>query len=219
MKLVINMMDKVINLLKNNISIPKILLTNYKKLKISEKELIVLIYIMNQNDNLFNPGNISNDLSMSLPEVLEVIEKLNSVDLLQINTNKNNGVIEEVIDLDNLYKKIAYLVVNEEQEEENTSNIYDSFEKEFGRTLSPIEMELIGSWLDNEYSEELIECALKEAVYNGVSNLRYIDKILYEWKKKGIKNKEDVLKDKQNFKKKNDNKKTEMFDYDWLNEN
>lgn len=213
------MMDKVINLLKNNISIPKILLTNYKKLKISEKELIVLIYIMNQNDNLFNPGNISNDLSMSLPEVLEVIEKLNSVDLLQINTNKNNGVIEEVIDLDNLYKKIAYLVVNEEQEEENTSNIYDSFEKEFGRTLSPIEMELIGSWLDNEYSEELIECALKEAVYNGVSNLRYIDKILYEWKKKGIKNKEDVLKDKQNFKKKNDNKKTEMFDYDWLNEN
>ena len=214
------MMDKVINLLKNNISIPKILLTNYKELKIDEKELIILIYIMNQNTNLFNPGQISEDLKLSLPEVLEIIEKLNNADLLQINTNKNNGVIEEVIDLDNLYKKIAYLVMNEEENnKEETSNIYDNFEKEFGRTLSPIEMELIGGWLDNEYSEELIECALKEAVYNGVSNLRYIDKILYEWKKKGIKNKEDVLKDKQNFKKKNENKKTEMFDYDWLNEN
>ena len=80
-------------------------------------------------------------------------------------------------------------------------------------------MELIGSWIDSGYSEELIKCALKEAVYNGVSNLRYIDKILYEWKKKGIKNSDDVLKDKQNFKKKTENKKTEMFDYDWLNEN
>ena len=157
MKLVINMMDKVINLLKNNISIPKILLTNYKELKIDEKELIILIYIMNQNTNLFNPGQISEDLKLSLPEVLEIIEKLNNADLLQINTNKNNGVIEEVIDLDNLYKKIAYLVMNEEENnKEETSNIYDNFEKEFGRTLSPIEMELIGGWLDNEYSEELI---------------------------------------------------------------
>ncbi len=215
------MMEKVINLLKNNISIPKILLTHYKELKIDEKELIVLIYIMNQDDNLFNPGQISEDLNISLPEVLESIEKLNSTDLLQINTNKNNGVIEEVFELDNLYKKLAYLVVNEEEKNDNndTSNIYDNFEKEFGRTLSPIEMELIGSWIDSGYSEELIKCALKEAVYNGVSNLRYIDKILYEWKKKGIKNSDDVLKDKQNFKKKTENKKTEMFDYDWLNEN
>lgn len=221
MKLVINMMEKVINLLKNNISIPKILLTHYKELKIDEKELIVLIYIMNQDDNLFNPGQISEELNISLPEVLESIEKLNSTDLLQINTNKNNGVIEEVFELDNLYKKLAYLVVNEEEKNDNndTSNIYDNFEKEFGRTLSPIEMELIGSWIDSGYSEELIKCALKEAVYNGVSNLRYIDKILYEWKKKGIKNSDDVLKDKQNFKKKTENKKTEMFDYDWLNEN
>ncbi len=215
------MMEKVINLLKNNISIPKILLTHYKELKIDEKELIVLIYIMNQDDNLFNPGQISEELNISLPEVLESIEKLNSTDLLQINTNKNNGVIEEVFELDNLYKKLAYLVVNEEEKNDNndTSNIYDNFEKEFGRTLSPIEMELIGSWIDSGYSEELIKCALKEAVYNGVSNLRYIDKILYEWKKKGIKNSDDVLKDKQNFKKKTENKKTEMFDYDWLNEN
>ena len=59
------MMEKVINLLKNNISIPKILLTHYKELKIDEKELIVLIYIMNQDDNLFNPGQISEELNIS----------------------------------------------------------------------------------------------------------------------------------------------------------
>lgn len=213
------MMDKVVNLLKNNINIPKILLTSYKELKISELELIVLIYLMNEKSNLFNPSKISEELKLELPKVLEVIGKLNEADLLQINTSKNNGVIEEEIDLNNLYKKLAYLVANEQEEKEESNSIYDMFEKEFGRTLSPIEYELISGWLDSEYSEEIIECALKEAVYNGVSNLRYIDKILYEWKKKGIKNKEDVLKDKQNFNKKNNNKKEQMFDYDWLNEN
>lgn len=202
------------NLLKDNIFIPKILLTNYKTLKIEDKELIVLIYLINNKDNLFNPELISNDLKLTLPEVLEEIEKLNNADLLTITTNKNNGLLEEVIDLSNLYKKLAYLVINEEEKKEDKSNIYDTIEKEFGRQLSPMEYELISGWLD-DFSEEIIICALKEAVYNGASNLRYMDKILYEWNKKGIKTKEDVEKDKKNFKK---NKKTEMFDYDWLNE-
>lgn len=215
------MMDKVIDLLKNNICIPKILLSNYKDLKINEKDLIVLIYMLNEKDNLFNPGKISEELNLKLPEVLEIIEKLNSADLITISTEKNNGVLEEVIDLSNFYKKMAYLVINKEQVEEvdesKKTNIYDDFEREFGRTLSPIEYELISGWLENEFTEEIILCALKEAVFNGVSNLRYIDKILYEWKKKGINTKEAVLKDKENFKK-NTTKKTEMFDYDWLNE-
>ena len=215
------MMNKVIDLLKNNICIPKILLSNYKDLKINEKELIVLIYMLNDNSNLFNPGKISEELNLKLPEVLEIIEKLNNADLITINTEKNNGVLEEIVDLSNFYKKLAYLIVNKEKVESvnegKKTNIYDDFEREFGRTLSPIEYELISGWLENEFSEEIILCALKEAVFNGVSNLRYIDKILYEWKKKGINTKEAVLKDKQNFKK-NSSKKTEMFDYDWLNE-
>lgn len=214
-------MNKVIDLLKNNICIPKILLSNYKDLKINEKELIVLIYMLNDNSNLFNPGKISKELNLKLPEVLEIIEKLNNADLITINTEKNNGVLEEIVDLSNFYKKLAYLIVNKEKvesvNEDKQTNIYDDFEREFGRTLSPIEYELISGWLENEFSEEIILCALKEAVFNGVSNLRYIDKILYEWKKKGINTKEAVLKDKQNFKK-NSSKKTEMFDYDWLNE-
>lgn len=211
------MVDKMINILKSNLNVPLILLSNYKKLKINEKELIILIYLMNQKSSIFNPQKISEDLNIEISEVLESIEVLSNADLITINTLKDNGLLEERIDLSNLYNKLAYLNINEEDTKEETTNIYDSFENEFARTLSPIEYELIKSWLDNDYSEELILCALKEAVYNGVKNLRYIDKILYEWNNKGIKTKEDVLKDKQSFKK-NNTKKEEMFDYDWLNE-
>jgi DNA replication protein DnaD len=46
--------------------------------------------------------------------------------------------------------------------------------------------------LKSGMNEDLIIGALKEATYNGVSNLRYIDKIIYEWGKKGFKNMNDV---------------------------
>ena len=107
-------------------------------------------------------------------------------------------------------------MINEEKKESST-NLFDVFEKEFGRTLSPIEYELINGWLDNEFSEELVKAALKEAVYNGVSNLRYIDKILYEWKKKGIKTPEDVEKNKVQFQNRKE-ENSEVFSYDWLND-
>ena len=94
--------------------------------------------------------------------------------------------------------------INKKREDNiNNSNIYELIEKEFGRTLSPIEAEIISAWLDNNTSEELIKEALKEAVFNGVSSLRYIDKILYEWGKKGIKTVKDV---EDNRKKRNDNR-------------
>ena len=99
--------------------------------------------------------------------------------------------------------------------EENKSNIYSTFETEFGRTLSPMEYEIITGWIDSGYTEELIILALKEATYNGVSNLRYIDKIIYEWGKKGIKTKEDVEKNRKQFK---NTEKKEIFDYNWLDE-
>ena len=76
-----------------------------------------------------------------------------------------------------------------------------------------MEFEILNGWLELEYSEEIIICALKEAIYNGATNFRYIDRILYEWNKKGIKTKEDVEKDK-----KAKSNKVELFDYDWLNE-
>ena len=100
----------------------------------------------------------------------------------------------------------------------NDSNIFSDIEKEFGRTLSSIEYEIVKAWLDNNISEELIKLALKEAIYNGVFNLRYIDKILYEWSKKGIKNSKDVEKAKKNYKNNKKDIDLELVDWNWFDE-
>ena len=63
------MVDKMINILKSNLNVPLILLSNYKKLKINEKELIILIYLMNQKSSVFNPQKISEDLNIEIAEV------------------------------------------------------------------------------------------------------------------------------------------------------
>lgn len=207
------MLGKIVELIKSEpFYIPNVLFKNYRKLNISDSEIIILIYLLN-SDISFNPKQISKDLGFQLNETMELINSLVEKGLLKIDI-VNKKVREEIINLDELYKKLSFLIVNgEDQEVKN--NIYDKFEKEFGRTLSPMEYETIKNWQD-QYSDELIILALKEAVFNGVNNLRYIDKIIHDWYKKGIKNEQDVINEKKNYKNKKSNKK--LFDYDWLNE-
>ena len=208
-------MDKVVNLLKDkDFTIPKLLLKNYKKLNISESELIILVFLINSYE--YNPKEIASIMDIKLPLLLEMISQLESKGILKIELKNINGINTEVCNLDNLYEKLSLLVIKKEEAKDNKS-IYDVFETELGRTLSPIEYELVGEWL-NDNTEEILKLALREATYNGVSNFRYIDRIIHEWKKKGLKTKDDVIKNNQEFRNNKSKKKQELFDYDWLNE-
>jgi len=65
--------------------------------------------------------------------------------------------------------------------------LYSSFEKEFGRCLSPIENEKISQWLaEDKMPPDLIAEALKMAVLRGAISFAYIDKILQSWQKQGL---------------------------------
>lgn len=61
-------------------------------------------------------------------------------------------------------------------------DIYSIMEREFGRPLTPMEFETISAWIDKDrYHQEVILAALKEAVFAGKLNFRYIDRILLDW--------------------------------------
>ena len=55
-----------------------------------------------------------------------------------------------------------------------------------------MDYEIINAWIEKGFSEDLVEAALDEAVQNGAFTLRYIDKVLYEWNRKGYKSVTDV---------------------------
>ncbi len=202
--------SKLVDIFRDrNIVIPIYLLKHYKDLKLSLEEFMLLMYFYNLGDSyLFNPNKFCDELNINLAELMGLVDSLTDKGFIKVDVKKNDkGIMEEVLLLDGFYSKVSLIMredINNKQEENiNNSNIYELIEKEFGRTLSPIEAEIISAWLDNNMSEELIKEALKEAVFNGVSSLRYIDKILYEWGKKGIKTVKDV---EDNRKKRNDNK-------------
>lgn len=170
-----------------------------KNLDITLKELLLLLYFINIKA-LLDLNDIKKVLGFNEEEILNTYTSLITKGLIEVKVFKDSGVVSEVISLDMFYDK---LVMNTKNEENNT-DIYSKFESEFGRSLSPIEYETINRWLENGVSEEIITSALKEAVINGASNLRYIDKIIYEWTKKGVKPKEEDY--------------TFIDDFDWLND-
>ena len=199
--------------------IPRIIINNYKKLNITEEELIILIFIIDYGVDLeYNPSIFVQELNIDKYKVLELINSLKEKNILTILIKKENKkVSSEYISLQPLYDKIMNIVMdNKEKQIEIDENIYSIFENELGRTLSPLEYEKIKEMVTS-YGQELVVEALKEAVYNRANNLRYIETILSEWNKKGYKNKADILKDRENYrKKKTDNIK--LPDIDWLNE-
>ncbi len=211
------MMEKVIKLIEDkNMIIPYILFSQYSELNISDEELIVLMYLINDSSKIYNPKKMSEVLKKPISKILELTNELTEKDLLQLEVKIENNVHIEYVSLDNLYQKLAFLVINEQVEEEINTNIYDNFEKEIGRPLSPIEFELINGWQSSKISDELILLALKEAVYHGAVSLRYIDRVLFDWTKKGLKTESDVMAEKQKFKKQQET--LEVFNYDWLND-
>ena len=202
------------------IVIPRIIFNNYKRLNITEEELIVLIFIIDLGNKIvYNPDIFVKELNIEKYKVMEILNNLSEKKIITISVEKNssNNKREEYITLELLYSKILNLFKETKTKSIDTSDIFSVFEKEFGRTLSPMEYEIIKGWINDEkFSYEIIVEALKEATYNNVNSLSYIERILYDWSKKGIKTKEDVIKDKSNFR--NNRKKTnkEIFDYNWL---
>lgn len=214
------MSEKLINYLKEKpIIIPRVLLTNYSKLNITAEELIILIYLMDKGNNMIYDINLFvKELSFNKRKVIELINNLVEKNILNITINKNiDNVSEEYLNLDMLYRKITNIILDKElPSSTNNEDLFTIFEKEFGRTISPTEYEKINSWLNEDIDKTLIVEALKEAVYNSTTSLRYIETILYSWKKKGIKTKEDVNKERIRYKK-SKNEVIEVPDFDWVN--
>ena len=205
-----------------NIVVPVYFFKNYKKFNLQIEEFMFLMYLYSLGNNyVFDPSRFSTDLNMDNSVVMENINKLTEKGYINVDVVKNDkGLMEEVVSLDGFYDKIT-LFSMEDNDNKNDSDIYEIIEKEFGRMLGSIESEIVTAWLDSNYSEDLIKEALKEATRNGVFNLKYIDKILYEWNKAGIKTVEDVEKRRKTRKdKKNDdtNIDLEIVDWNWFDE-
>ena len=192
--------------------------------KLSLNEFLVLVYFDNSFNSALDIDLISNTLGLDEASVMEAFNGLMVKGLVNIQSCKDlENRMQEVVTLCGVYDCICD-DVEECSQEEVKSDIFKTFEQELGRTISSMELELINGWLASGTPEELILGALKEAVYNGVTSFKYIDRIIYEWLKKGFKTIDDVnkhLMSRRESKSKNESiskKEQEVADYDWIND-
>lgn len=189
---------------------PTLLLRHYRKLNLSNDELVLILQLKSNMDNgeyFPNTELIAKSMNMSERNVFKAIHQLIQKKVLSIETTKDEkGMTQDAYSLDMLWEKLIVLMKQEqtekvtEEEKNEEKSLYSIFEAEFGRPLSPIEMETLIMWLEEDrYSVELIQLALREAVLSQVYNFKYIDRILLNWEKKNIRTKEQVEKESKSY--------------------
>ena len=170
-----------------------LLLENYKKLKISENELAIIFMI----DHLVSQGNpfitadlLSLKMSLDIKDIDELIADLLTRGFMEY-TSLNGKTVTSLNPLkEKLYREFEMSISKENERKgdpkinEELNNIYETFERELNRQLSPLEISRIREWVSLGYSDETIINALKESLSQGKKSLRSVDKILLSWAKR-----------------------------------
>lgn len=195
---------------QGNVTIPQLFFRHYKELDIKDLDAVLLLHMYAYQADGFQfptPSDLSVRMHLTENEVYEILQRLMQHGLLEIQQGQDeNGVLYEQFSLHPLWNRLMNIVVSEKSVKEEQKDkvdegeIFTLFEQEFGRLLSPMECETITMWLDDDgHTVEIIKAALKEAVLAQKLSLRYIDRILFEWKKKRVKTLNDVEKQTKSF--------------------
>ncbi|MCT3397073.1 DnaD domain-containing protein [Lentilactobacillus hilgardii] len=193
-------------------SITNLLLKNYRKIGMSNEELLLYILIK-RNRTLIVPmpeiGSLTALTGYSKQQLFEIFHQMIQKKLAKITQVNVDNQQVDAYDFNSLYEKLSLVEqvdstnTSEEREaipstapqvsDQQRQEMFESIEKEFGRTLSPLEMESISQWIDlDHYSPKMVELALKEAVLSQVYNLKYMDRILRNWEKRHLKTAQQI---------------------------
>jgi DNA replication protein len=198
-----------------NVTVPLLLLQTYAILKLTDLEVMLLIQLIafTSQEGMEFPTveEIQARLSSSQDQVIKALQKLLKDKWISIEEriDPNSGIQYERYDLEGILlklsaylsdelKKQALFVVKKEPKE--GKDIFSIIEKEFARPLTPMELEMVTNWLDkDQFKDELILAALKEAVFAGKVHFSYIDRILLEWSRNRVFTVEQAKEHAQKF--------------------
>ena len=164
-----------------------LLIENYKKLKLTENELVtifVIDHLIGQGNTLITADLLALKMSLSSSDIDKILASLFKKKMIDYVTVKNNTVTTLDPLKEKLYSEFQISLKQEKEEKsskkikDELANIYKQFEELLNRQLSPVEVSKIREWVSYGYSDEMIINALKDALNKGKKTLRAVDKIL-----------------------------------------
>lgn len=169
-------MDELLN--SQCIDFRKLLILKAKSLKITDQECFLLLVIMTMNDigmKPITPSQIGQLCSLSLQQIDKTLISLVDKHFIA----RKRGTLDLL--------PIQKMLLNQNVEEEKDVDLLSIFENAFGRSLNQMELEIINTFKRSGYDDQMILDALNESVKAGVINFRYIEKILDNWSRYGVK--------------------------------
>lgn len=201
---------------KEFINVERMLILNYKKLGLSDDEVIILLltYALIKNGTEFiNPTDLALFSNFSVTKVDVIFSTLSSKGWIKTEIN-DKGIVKS--NVNQLIDKLYQLLLNDYKKEEknkksenDNKEIYALFENFFARPLSPLEYDIINDWIKKDYTFQQIQAAVEISKLNANHSIRYIDTILFEEDKKREMSVEDYEKRLQET--------IELSKIDWLN--
>ena len=168
-----------------DLAIERILVKESKRLKLTMKEMSVLLALFSiyKKRRTFTMASLSRRVELSNEEIGAAIESLIVKNMLIISLENKDGKEREVFSLDEVFVKIESLYRQDEIEKiKNDELAYISltihlFEQGLGRSLLSYELENIRRWYeDKTYTHEAIIKTI-EAAKDKVS-IKYVERIL-----------------------------------------
>lgn len=189
-------------------TVSNLLFDYYKEVGMTHEEFILYLQLLRyqQMGDVFpSVEKIGRQMGYTSDKCFIIIQSLVEKNIISIETNRNeHGLTEDKYDLSVVYEKLGLYfkqqetVALSESDEDKRRYLFQQFEQEFGRPLSPMELEMIQQWLEEDkYSIDLLELGLREAVLNQAYSLKYIDRILLAWERKNLKTKQAVQRDQE----------------------
>ena len=178
-----------------NLVLPTELLFHFHEIFDNSDDFLVWQFFYLQNTTSLeeiSPNRIAESIGKSVTEVNRSMSNLTEKGLLQYKTIVLNGEIEAVFDALPALERLDEIVeshstVVQPISQNNLKDLVETFQRELGRLLTPFEIEdLTKTIQDDKTSPELVTAALREAVFNGKANWKYIQAILRNWRREGI---------------------------------
>lgn len=178
-----------------NLVLPTELLFHFHEIFDNSDDFLVWQFFYLQNTTSLeeiSPNQIAESIGKSVTEVNRSMSNLTEKGLLQYKTIVLNGEIEAVFDALPALERLDEIVeshstVAQPISQNKLKDLVETFQRELGRLLTPFEIEdLTKTIQDDKTSPELVTAALREAVFNGKANWKYIQAILRNWRREGI---------------------------------
>ena len=178
-----------------NLVLPTELLFYFHEIFYNSDDFLVWQFFYLQNTTSLeeiSPVQIAESIGKSVAEVNRSMSNLTEKGLLQYKTIALNGEIEAVFDALPALERLDEIVESRSSVAQTVSqnvlkDLVETFQQELGRLLTPFEIEdLTKTIQDDKINPELVTAALREAVFNGKANWRYIQAILRNWRREGI---------------------------------